>query len=192
MATVSLRDEVTELLQELIRIDTTNPPGNETAAAEVLRRISRTAARRSSCMRGCPSGRISSRGSPAAATGRRLLFLSHTDVVLADAAEWTRGSLRRRAAKRRDLGPRGARHEGTGRGERCCDRLARARRLRACGRPHLRRDRRRGGGRRLRRAVAVRDPSRRSSLRLPDQRGIGRAARARWQAVLHRARSPRR
>ena len=30
MATVSLRDEVTELLQELIRVDTTNPPGNET------------------------------------------------------------------------------------------------------------------------------------------------------------------
>jgi len=37
MATVSLRGEVTELLQELIRVDTTNPPGNETAAAELLR-----------------------------------------------------------------------------------------------------------------------------------------------------------
>src|SRR5256885_1589477 len=37
MATVSVRDEVTELLQELIRVDTTNPPGNETAAAELLR-----------------------------------------------------------------------------------------------------------------------------------------------------------
>ena len=37
MATVSTRDEVTELLQELIRVDTTNPPGNETAAAELLR-----------------------------------------------------------------------------------------------------------------------------------------------------------
>ena len=33
----TLRQEVTELLQELIRIDTTNPPGNETAAAELLR-----------------------------------------------------------------------------------------------------------------------------------------------------------
>ena len=29
--------EVAELLQELIRVDTTNPPGNETAAAELLR-----------------------------------------------------------------------------------------------------------------------------------------------------------
>src|SRR5438132_1132629 len=33
----TLRQEVTELLQELIRIDTTNPPGNETRAAELLR-----------------------------------------------------------------------------------------------------------------------------------------------------------
>jgi len=29
--------EVIELLQRLIRVDTTNPPGNETAAAELLR-----------------------------------------------------------------------------------------------------------------------------------------------------------
>ena len=36
-ATVSLRDEVSELLQELIRLDTVNPPGNETRAAELLR-----------------------------------------------------------------------------------------------------------------------------------------------------------
>ncbi|TMK68494.1 MAG: M20 family metallopeptidase, partial [Actinobacteria bacterium] len=34
MATVTVRDEVTELLRELIRVDTTNPPGNETRAAE--------------------------------------------------------------------------------------------------------------------------------------------------------------
>ena len=35
---VSLRQEVTELLQELIRLDTVNPPGNETRAAEALER----------------------------------------------------------------------------------------------------------------------------------------------------------
>src|SRR5947199_6060002 len=33
----TLRDEVTNLLSRLIQVDTTNPPGNETAAAEVLR-----------------------------------------------------------------------------------------------------------------------------------------------------------
>jgi acetylornithine deacetylase/succinyl-diaminopimelate desuccinylase-like protein len=35
---VSLRQEVTELLQELIRLDTVNPPGNETRAADARER----------------------------------------------------------------------------------------------------------------------------------------------------------
>ena len=39
---MSLRQEVTELLQELIRLDTVNPPGNETRAAEVLGRLVQT------------------------------------------------------------------------------------------------------------------------------------------------------
>ena len=34
---MSRRDEVTPLLQALLRIDTVNPPGNETRAAELLR-----------------------------------------------------------------------------------------------------------------------------------------------------------
>ena len=38
---MSLRDEVTALLQELIRLDTVNPPGNETRAAEALQRYLR-------------------------------------------------------------------------------------------------------------------------------------------------------
>ena len=32
----SVKQEVTQLLRELIRIDTTNPPGNETQAATYL------------------------------------------------------------------------------------------------------------------------------------------------------------
>ena len=35
---MTLRDEVTQLLQELIRLDTVNPPGNETQVAVLLRR----------------------------------------------------------------------------------------------------------------------------------------------------------
>ena len=31
-----IRDEITQLLSELIKIDTTNPPGNETSAAKFL------------------------------------------------------------------------------------------------------------------------------------------------------------
>jgi acetylornithine deacetylase/succinyl-diaminopimelate desuccinylase-like protein len=89
MATVSLRGEVTELLQELIRIDTTNPPGNETAAAEVLQAYLEDSGAEVELYARIPEranlvARIPGRGE-----GPTLLFLSHTDVVLADAAEWT-------------------------------------------------------------------------------------------------------
>jgi acetylornithine deacetylase/succinyl-diaminopimelate desuccinylase-like protein len=89
VATVSLRDEVSELLQELIRIDTTNPPGNETAAAEVLQAYLEDSGAEVELYARIPEranlvARIPGRGD-----GPTLLFLSHTDVVLADAAEWT-------------------------------------------------------------------------------------------------------
>src|SRR6185437_673352 len=79
----------TELLQELIRIDTTNPPGNETAAAEVLQAYLEDSGAEVELYARIPEranlvARIPGRGD-----GPTLLFLSHTDVVLADAAEWT-------------------------------------------------------------------------------------------------------
>ena len=84
-----LRDEVTELLSRLIRVDTTNPPGNETAAAVLLRDyleangvecelIARTPERANLVARIKGSG-----GGPS------LLIMGHTDVVLADSAEWS-------------------------------------------------------------------------------------------------------
>jgi acetylornithine deacetylase/succinyl-diaminopimelate desuccinylase-like protein len=86
--TTTLRQEVTELLQELIRIDTTNPPGNETAAAELLRDYLEDSGVSCELYARIPEranlvARIPGRGD-----GPRLLFLSHTDVVLADASEW--------------------------------------------------------------------------------------------------------
>jgi acetylornithine deacetylase/succinyl-diaminopimelate desuccinylase-like protein len=89
MATVSIRDEVTELLQELIRVNTTNPPGNETAAAELLREYLEDNGAQVELYARVPEranlvARIPGRGD-----GPTLLFLSHTDVVLADAAEWS-------------------------------------------------------------------------------------------------------
>jgi acetylornithine deacetylase/succinyl-diaminopimelate desuccinylase-like protein len=88
MATVALRTEVTELLQELIRVDTTNPPGNETAAAELLRAYLEENGVDCELYAKVPEranlvARIPGRGD-----GSSLLFLSHTDVVLADPAEW--------------------------------------------------------------------------------------------------------
>src|SRR5438128_2160833 len=84
----TLCQEVTELLQELIRIDTTNPPGNETRAAELLRDYLEDSG--ASCEL---HARIPERANlvariPGRGDGPRLLFLSHTDVVLADASEW--------------------------------------------------------------------------------------------------------
>jgi len=84
----TLRQEVTELLQELIRIDTTNPPGNETPAAELLRDYLEDAGVSCELYAKIPEranlvARIRGRGD-----GPTLLFLSHTDVVLADASEW--------------------------------------------------------------------------------------------------------
>ena len=84
----TLRQEVTELLQELIRIDTTNPPGNETRAAELLRDYLEDSGVSCELYARIPEranlvARIPGRGD-----GPRLLFLSHTDVVLADASEW--------------------------------------------------------------------------------------------------------
>jgi acetylornithine deacetylase/succinyl-diaminopimelate desuccinylase-like protein len=85
----TLRQQATELLQELIRIDTTNPPGNETAAAELLRDYLEDAGVSCELYAKIPEranlvARIPGRGD-----GPKLLFLSHTDVVLADASEWS-------------------------------------------------------------------------------------------------------
>src|SRR5437763_5227196 len=73
----------------MIRLDTTNPPGNETAAAELLRDYlephgvvcelyARTPERANLVARIAGTG-----------DGPSLLLLGHTDVVLADAAEWS-------------------------------------------------------------------------------------------------------
>jgi acetylornithine deacetylase/succinyl-diaminopimelate desuccinylase-like protein len=82
--------EVVRLLQELIRLDTTNPPGNETLAAEVLRDYLEGAGVECSLYARAPEranlvARIRGRGD-----GPSLALLSHTDVVLADPREWER------------------------------------------------------------------------------------------------------
>jgi acetylornithine deacetylase/succinyl-diaminopimelate desuccinylase-like protein len=89
MATVSVRDEVTELLQQLIRVDTTNPPGNETAAAEALRAYLEENGVACELYAKVPERANLVARIPGRADGPKLLFLSHTDVVLADASEWS-------------------------------------------------------------------------------------------------------
>ena len=88
VATTALRDEVTDLLQRLLRVDTTNPPGNETAASELLRDYLEANGVACELIAKVPEranlvARIPGDGGPS------LLLLSHTDVVLADPAEWS-------------------------------------------------------------------------------------------------------
>jgi acetylornithine deacetylase/succinyl-diaminopimelate desuccinylase-like protein len=86
---VSLRDEVTALLQELLRLNTVNPPGNETQAAEVLREyLARNGVECELIAREQHRANVVARFE--GGDGPSLAFLSHTDTVLADPAEWER------------------------------------------------------------------------------------------------------
>jgi acetylornithine deacetylase/succinyl-diaminopimelate desuccinylase-like protein len=86
---VSLRDEVTALLQELIRLDTVNPPGNETRAAEALQRYLRGNGVESRLVAKTPE-RANLVARLEGGDGPGLVLLAHTDTVLAEPAEWTR------------------------------------------------------------------------------------------------------
>src|SRR4051794_3937541 len=87
MAVADLRDEVTHLLQRLIRVDTTNPPGNETAAAELLRDYLAASGIESQLIAKTPE-RANLIARIPGGDGPSLLLLCHTDVVYADPADW--------------------------------------------------------------------------------------------------------
>ena len=89
MAAVTLREEVTDLLQELIRLDTANPPGNETKAAELLRDYLADNGIESELYARVPERANLVARLPGTTGGPSLLLLSHTDTVLADPGEWS-------------------------------------------------------------------------------------------------------
>ena len=89
MAPATLRDEAVGLLQELLRLNTVNPPGNETVAAELLRDYLERSGVACELYALEPEranlvARIPGRGE-----GPSLLLLSHTDTVVADPDEWS-------------------------------------------------------------------------------------------------------
>ncbi len=85
----SLREEVTELLRALVRVDTVNPPGNETRAAEVLRDY--LSEHGVSCeLVAREPGRANLVSRLPGGDGPSLAFICHTDTVLADPEEWER------------------------------------------------------------------------------------------------------
>ncbi len=84
-----IEEEITSFLSQLIQIDTTNPPGNETKAAHFLADYLAKDGFESEIFESDPG-----RGSVVTrlkGTGQKpnLLLLSHLDVVAANPAEWT-------------------------------------------------------------------------------------------------------
>jgi acetylornithine deacetylase/succinyl-diaminopimelate desuccinylase-like protein len=88
-AEMTLRDEATALLRSLLRLDTVNPPGNETAAAELLAEYLGQSGVEAEL-----HARVPDRANLVArirgGDGPTLAFLCHTDTVLADPGEWDR------------------------------------------------------------------------------------------------------
>jgi acetylornithine deacetylase/succinyl-diaminopimelate desuccinylase-like protein len=86
---LTLREEVTGLLQELIRIDTVNPPGNETRAAEALScYLARHGVESELLAKTPPRANLVAR--LAGGDAPSLLLMAHTDTVLAEPQEWAR------------------------------------------------------------------------------------------------------
>jgi acetylornithine deacetylase/succinyl-diaminopimelate desuccinylase-like protein len=88
MAADDLQRECVELLQELIRFDTVNPPGNERPAIEHLERYLSEAGFETEILAADPErpnlvATLSGEGD-----GPVLCLLGHVDTVLADASEW--------------------------------------------------------------------------------------------------------
>ncbi len=84
-----VRDEATRYLQDLIRIDTTNPPGNEIKAAEYLAGVLKREGIEPTILESAPGrGNLVARlkGDGRAAP---LLLMVHIDVVPAEADQWT-------------------------------------------------------------------------------------------------------
>ncbi len=88
----ALGDEAVDLLQEYLRIDTVNPPGNEARAADFFARIFEAEGIRYTRVESAPGrasiwARLEGNGGPA------LMLLNHTDVVPADPRQWSAGPL---------------------------------------------------------------------------------------------------
>ena len=82
----AVREEVTGYLRDLIRLDTTNPPGNEILAAEYLAGVLRREGlhprvTESQPGRGNVTARLPGGGEP-------LVLLGHTDVVAVEPERW--------------------------------------------------------------------------------------------------------
>lgn len=89
MASEDLQHETTDILRELVRFNTVNPPGNERAAIEFLASYLRDAGLKTELLADDENrpnlvADLSSEGGD----GPVLCYLGHVDTVLADPSEW--------------------------------------------------------------------------------------------------------
>jgi acetylornithine deacetylase/succinyl-diaminopimelate desuccinylase-like protein len=85
----SLGAEAVELLRSLIRIDTSNPPGNERPAQELLASVLADAGFECELLGAAPHRPNLIARLSGASPGPTLCLLSHVDTVPADPSEWT-------------------------------------------------------------------------------------------------------
>jgi acetylornithine deacetylase/succinyl-diaminopimelate desuccinylase-like protein len=87
----ALGDEALEITRQYIRINTTNPPGNETPAAEFLAGVLGDAGYETTTLESAPGrGNLVARlPGRARDPGNALCLLHHLDVVPAEASEWS-------------------------------------------------------------------------------------------------------
>jgi acetylornithine deacetylase/succinyl-diaminopimelate desuccinylase-like protein len=84
----ALRAEATSLLRDLLRIDTSNPPGGETPAARLLADYLQSAGVDCELVARDPARANLVARIPGTGEGPSLAFMGHTDVVPADARDW--------------------------------------------------------------------------------------------------------
>jgi acetylornithine deacetylase/succinyl-diaminopimelate desuccinylase-like protein len=85
----ALRSEATSLLRALLRIDTSNPPGRETPAARLLQGYLEAAGVSCELVARYPERANLVARIPGTGEGPSLAFMGHTDVVPADARDWS-------------------------------------------------------------------------------------------------------
>jgi acetylornithine deacetylase/succinyl-diaminopimelate desuccinylase-like protein len=84
----ALGDRAQQYLLDLIRLDTTNPPGNETKVANYLKKVAGAEGIQCELLGGDPA-RLNFIARLDAAAGRPLLLMAHSDVVPADRTQWS-------------------------------------------------------------------------------------------------------
>ena len=85
---MTCRTEVADLLRDLIRIDTSNPPGRETPAAMLLKDYLEANGVACELVARDPDRANLIARIPGTGEGPSLALLGHTDVVPADAEDW--------------------------------------------------------------------------------------------------------